>query len=57
MRGILESNVTRERRNFAALAEVEATMIGRSKMDNAARIAALSISEQTQEMEGLIKAR
>jgi hypothetical protein len=57
MRGILESNVTRERRNFAALAEVEETMIGKNKMDKAARIAALSISEQTQEMEGLIKAR
>ena len=57
MRGILESNVTWECRNFATLAEVEETMIGKSKMDKAARIAALSISEQTQEMEGLIKAR
>ena len=57
MRGILESNVTWECRNFATLAEVEETMIGKSKMVKAARIAALSISEQTQEMEGLIKAR
>ena len=57
MTNILERDLTRECRKFAALAEVEETMIGKSKMDKTARIAASSISEQTQEMEGLIKAR